>query len=67
MFILKKFTEYLESVQQIGETTRWDSDAGKYITDSSEGQIVMGGNKSKTETKVEDPQANDEIDEELPF
>ena len=63
----KKPTEYLESVAR-GETPRWDSDAGKYIYgDSSEGEIVMGGNKSKTETKVEDPQANDEIDEELPF
>ena len=63
----KKATEYLESVAR-GETPRWDSDAGKYIYgDSSEGEIVMGGNKSKTETKVEDPQANDEIDEELPF
>ncbi len=63
----KKATEYLESVAR-GETPRWDSDAGKYIYgDSSEGEIVMGGNKSKTDTKVEDPQANDEIDEELPF
>ena len=63
----KKATEYLEAIAR-GETPRWDSDAGKYIYgDSSEGEIVMGGNKSKPETKVEDPQANDEIDEELPF
>ena len=62
----KKTTEYLEAIAR-GETPRWDSDAGKYIYgDSSEGEIVMGG-KSKPEAKVEDPQANDEIDEELPF
>jgi len=63
----KKPVEYLESIAR-GETPRWDSDAGKYVYgNSSEGEIVMGGNKSKTEKKVEDPQANDDIDEELPF
>ena len=63
----KKPTEYLEAVAR-GETPRWDSDAGKYIYGNSlEEEIVMGGTKSKTEKKVEDPQANDEIDEELPF
>jgi hypothetical protein len=63
----KKPVEYLECVAR-GETPKWDSDAGKYnYGDSSEGEIVIGGGKPKTETKVEDPQANDEIDEELPF
>jgi hypothetical protein len=63
----KKPTEYLESIAR-GETPRWDSDAGKYIYgDSSEAEISMGGGKSNNETKVEDPQVNDEVDEELPF
>jgi hypothetical protein len=63
----KKPAEYLESIAR-GETPRWDSDAGKYIySNNEESEVSMGGNKSKTETKVEDPQANDEIDEELPF
>lgn len=63
----KKPAEYLEAIAR-GETPRWDSDAGKYIySNSEEVELSMGGSKSKPETKVEDPQANDEIDEELPF
>ena len=63
----KKPTEYLEAIAR-GETPRWDSDAGKYVYgDSTEAEISMGGTKTKTETKVVDPQANDEVDEELPF
>ncbi len=63
----KKPTEYLEAIAR-GETPKWDSDAGKYVYgDSSEAEISMGGTKTKTETKVVDPQANDEVDEELPF
>jgi hypothetical protein len=63
----KKPAEYLESIAR-GETPRWDSDAGKYVySNTTESEITMGGGNSKPETKVEDPQANDEIDEELPF
>jgi hypothetical protein len=63
----KKPTEYLESIAR-GETPRWDSDAGKYVySDTSEGEITMGGSKSTTETTYEDPQVNEEVDEELPF
>jgi len=63
----KKATEYLEAIAR-GETPRWDSDAGKYIySNTSEEEISMGGGKTKTETKVEDPQAGDDVDEELPF
>jgi hypothetical protein len=63
----KKPTEYLEAIAR-GETPRWDSDAGKYIySNTTEEEISMGGGKSKPETKVEDPQADDEVDEELPF
>jgi hypothetical protein len=63
----KKPAEYLESIAR-GETPRWDSDAGKYVySNTTEAEITMGGGSSKTEKKVEDPQTNDEIDEELPF
>jgi hypothetical protein len=63
----KKPTEYLESIAR-GETPRWDSDAGKYVySDTSEGEITMGGSKSTTETAYVDPQVNEEVDEELPF
>jgi hypothetical protein len=63
----KKPAEYLEAIAR-GETPRWDSDAGKYIySNTSEEEISMGGGKSKPETTVEDPQAGDDVDEELPF
>jgi len=61
----KKPIEYLEALAR-GETPRWDSDAGKYIYgDSSEVEVTIGGNKK--EEKVVDPQANDDVDDELPF
>jgi hypothetical protein len=63
----KKPTEYLESIAR-GETPRWDSDAGKYVySDTSEGEITMGGSKATTEPTYVDPQVNEEVDEELPF
>jgi hypothetical protein len=63
----KKPAEYLESIAR-GETPRWDSDAGKYIySNNEESEISIGGSKTKVEKKVVDPQANDEVDEELPF
>ena len=62
----KKPVEYLEAISR-GETPRWDSDKGGYVySNSEEGEISMGGTKKETK-KVEDPQANDDIDEELPF
>jgi hypothetical protein len=63
----KKPAEYLESIAR-GETPRWDSDAGKYIySNNEESEISIGGSKTKVEKKVVDPQADDDIDEELPF
>ena len=63
----KKPTEYLEAIAR-GETPRWDSDAGKYVySDTSEGEITMGGSKTTTEPTYVDPQVNEEVDEELPF
>jgi hypothetical protein len=62
----KKPTEYLEAISK-GETPRWDSDKGGYVYSNSESaEISMGAKKTETK-KVEDPQANDDIDEELPF
>jgi hypothetical protein len=36
--------------------------------DSTEGEVVIGGTKTQTTTTTyEDPQANAEVDEDLPF
>jgi hypothetical protein len=59
----KKPEEYLEAIAR-GETPRWDSDAGKYIYgDSSVNTKSIGG----SEESYEDPQANVEPDDDLPF
>jgi hypothetical protein len=63
----KKPVEYLESIAR-GETPRWDSALGKMVYgDSTEGEVVIGGTKTQTTTTYEDPQANAEVDEDLPF
>ena len=62
----KKPVEYLESIAR-GETPKWDSDKGGYVYgDSSVSDETIGG-ASKTTTKYQDPQANAEVDSELPF
>ena len=59
----KKPEDYLEAIAR-GETPRWDSDAGKYVYgDSSVDTKSIGG----SESTYEDPQANGEPDEDLPF
>ena len=56
----KKQTDYLEAIAR-GETPRWDSDKGGYVFgDSSTSEVVLGG------TSV-DPQADSDVDTELPF
>jgi hypothetical protein len=61
----KKPEDYLEAIAR-GETPRWDSDAGKYVYgDSSTGEMSMGGGISTS--SYEDPQANAEPDDEMPF
>jgi hypothetical protein len=60
----KKPVEYLEAVS-VGETPIWNSELKKYVY-GEEAEIQLGGNQ-KTETKVVDPQANDEPSEDLPF
>ena len=58
----KKPVEYLEAIAR-GETPRWDSEKGGYVYgNSTSGEIMLGGD----ETYV-DPQANAEVDEDLPF
>ena len=57
----QKPIEYLEAISK-GETPEWDSNLGKYVYGSSE-SVDMGGNK----TKSDDPQANQIVDEDLPF
>ena len=66
----KKPVEYLEAIAR-GETPRWDSEKGGYVYSNDETSEVSMGGTSKPEAKsineVADPQANDEIDEDLPF
>jgi hypothetical protein len=64
----KKAVEYLEAIAR-GETPRWDSEKGGYVYSNTEtSEVSMGGTSTpKSINEVEDPQANDEVDEELPF
>ena len=64
----KKPVEYLEAIAR-GETPRWDSEKGGYVYSNDEtSEVSMGGTSTpKSINEVADPQANDEVDEELPF
>jgi len=64
----KKPVEYLEAIAR-GETPRWDSEKGGYVYSNDDtSEVSMGGKtKPKSINEVVDPQANDEVDEELPF
>ena len=64
----KKPVEYLEAIAR-GETPRWDSEKGGYVYSNNEtSEVSMGGIQApKSINEVADPQANDEVDEELPF
>ena len=63
----KKPVEYLEAIAR-GETPRWDSEKGGYVYSNTEtSEVSMGGKKSKSITEIADPQANEEVDEQLPF
>jgi len=58
----KKPVEYLEAIAR-GETPRWDSEKGGYVYgDSSQSEMVLGGDDSYS-----DPQANDSPDNDMPF
>ncbi len=64
----KKPVEYLEAIAR-GETPRWDSEKGGYVYSNDEtSEVSMGGKSTpKSINEVSDPQANAEVDEELPF
>jgi hypothetical protein len=66
----KKPVEYLEAISR-GETPRWDSEKGGYVYSNTETSEFSRGGSPKIEVKsineVSDPQANDEVDEDLPF
>jgi len=57
----KKPVEYLEAVSR-GETPVWDSEAKKYVY-GDDVELTIGGSNSKSQ----DPQADMEVDEDLPF
>lgn len=64
----KKPVEYLEAIAR-GEVPRWDSDKGGYVYgNDEEGTQTFGGSSTSSSTpSYTDPQANAEVDEDLPF
>ena len=62
----KKPVEYLEAVA-VGETPIWSSELKKYVYGEEAEISLGGGNVSKEETTIVDPQADEEPSEELPF
>jgi len=62
----KKPVEYLEAISR-GETPKWDSEKGGYAYESNSVETESFGGKKSNESKPVDPQANDEVDEYLPF
>ena len=60
----KKPVEYLEAIAT-GQTPIWNSELKKYVY-GEDAEISLGGSKVKEE-EIVDPQANAEVDEELPF
>lgn len=60
----KKPEEYLEAIAR-GETPRWDSDLKKYVYGDSDEMSIGGG--SNMSAMAKDPQAEMDIDEDLPF
>jgi hypothetical protein len=62
----KKPVEYLEAIAR-GEVPRWDSDKGGYVYSNDVETTESFGGSSLPTSKYVDPQANNEVDEELPF
>jgi hypothetical protein len=59
----KKPVEYLEAIAR-GETPKWDSEKGGYVySNSTVSEESFGGKNSK----IVDPQADSEPDEDMPF
>lgn len=62
----QKPVEYLEAIAR-GETPVWDTELKKYVY-GDDTEVTLGGSvASDTNTKVEDPQANAQVDDDLPF
>jgi hypothetical protein len=61
----KKGEDYLDMVAR-GEVPRWDPDNNKWISATS-GEATIGGSSSISLEEIEDPQANEVTDDELPF
>ena len=59
----KKGEDYLEMVAK-GEVPRWDSNAGKWVSNLQAEETISA---PKASTPVVDPQVADEEDEDLPF
>jgi hypothetical protein len=64
----KKPEEYLEMIAK-GEVPKWDSESKKYVSNLSEETTLMSPSTSKSETEVNapDPQDDVEVDDDLPF
>ena len=64
----QKPVEYLEAISR-GETPVWDTELKKYVY-GDDSETSFGGTstpESNTSMKVEDPQANADVDDDLPF
>jgi hypothetical protein len=66
----KKGEDYLDMVAK-GEVPRWDSNSNKWVSNST-GEETVGQQPSAPSAPasapvIEDPQADEEVDEELPF
>ena len=63
----QKPVEYLEAIAR-GETPVWDSELKKYVYGDDTETTFGGASESVTKTEeVSDPQANAEVDDDLPF
>ena len=63
----KKPVEYLEAIAR-GETPKWDTEKGGYAYgDATVAEETFGGGKKEAPAKAVDPQAEAEVDSDLPF
>jgi len=63
----KKPVEYLEAIAR-GETPKWDNEKGGYVYgDSTVSEESYGGTPKSSSKKMVDPQADAEVDGDLPF
>jgi hypothetical protein len=60
----QKPVEYLEAIAR-GETPVWDTELKKYVY-GDDVEVTLGGSVS-SDSKVSDPQAGMDVDEDLPF